>query len=178
MIQGGSGSDRIYGGSGMDFLVGDTGADVIAGGDEMDILEGGLGDDVLDGGDSLDFLSGGLGSDTLIGGSSGDFFRFRSSEDGNDTISDFESSETVAPAPDADKIELEILPVNGYWIGASAFSGTGDAEARFDDQGADNGLVQVDVDGDGTLDFDIEMVGFTAVSQLTSSDFMFLPAGP
>ena len=65
------GSDTLDGGAGSDVLFG-------MGGD--DILEGGAGDDMLFGGAGDDYLDGGAGQDTLYGGSGNDIMVYDSAD--------------------------------------------------------------------------------------------------
>ncbi|MEM8615672.1 MAG: hypothetical protein AAGF20_01940, partial [Pseudomonadota bacterium] len=96
---GGADDDRLFGGIGIDTLLGGDGNDRLSGGDQDDRLEGGEGKDILrgDGGnDTLlggtenDNLIGGAGDDTMTGGAGRDFFRFLTTSDGTDTITDFD----------------------------------------------------------------------------------------
>jgi Ca2+-binding RTX toxin-like protein len=81
-LYGKAGDDTLDGGAGNDTLYGGAGADTLLGGAGNDYLYGDAGDDVLEGGAGTDYLSGGLGNDT---------YRFGLG-DGQDTISDYESS--------------------------------------------------------------------------------------
>lgn len=72
--------DILHGASGQDHLFGGKGADY---------LFGGSGNDTLKGGRGADWLYGGLGDDTLTGGKGRDKFVFDLSDDGFDTIKDF-----------------------------------------------------------------------------------------
>lgn len=87
---GDQGSDRIVGGPGRDYLVGDTccgganeGGDTISGGGGDDSLYGGGKGDTLNGGDGDDYLTGDDGDDTLVGGA-GDDGTQSDSKDGAD----------------------------------------------------------------------------------------------
>ncbi|MGJ8625261.1 MAG: calcium-binding protein, partial [Yoonia sp.] len=64
---GGSGDDVIYGGASNDLLNGNSGDDELFGGTGNDKLTGGTGDDILDGGSQGDRLFGGDGEDILHG---------------------------------------------------------------------------------------------------------------
>ncbi|NGZ07119.1 MAG: hypothetical protein G8237_12270 [Magnetococcales bacterium] len=74
-LQGNSGNNTLRGMAGTDTLLGKAG---------QDILQGGSGDDLLIGGSAEDTLSGGTGADR---------FKFSSSTEGTDTITDFKASE-------------------------------------------------------------------------------------
>lgn len=82
-LEGGRGTDILFGDEESELLVGRHGADLLLGGGGNDILRGGggadqlfgdFGDDILSGGNGKDFLSGGFGSDILIGGRGEDVF--------------------------------------------------------------------------------------------------------
>ena len=77
---GGSGSDNLVGGSGINRLYGDDGDDVLSGRASADQLSGGNGDDVLYGFGGNDSLSGGAGDDALFGDDdNGDLAAFNAS---------------------------------------------------------------------------------------------------
>jgi len=65
-IDGGAGSDEIYGGVGDDVIVGAEGSDELYGEAGNDALVGGVGADLLDGGAGDDTLSGGVGADEFV----------------------------------------------------------------------------------------------------------------
>ncbi len=77
----GSGNDRLYGTDVNNILNGGAGSDLIFGGGGYDRMAGSSGKDTL---------NGGAGNDTLFGGSGADDFRFGS---GNDTIVDFANNQ-------------------------------------------------------------------------------------
>lgn len=85
-LHGSDGADRLSGGAGNDVLLGERGNDT---------LDGGSGNDILNGGPGNDVLAGGPGNDRLTGGRGADYFVFRADEDGSDTdtITDFSQSE-------------------------------------------------------------------------------------
>jgi Ca2+-binding RTX toxin-like protein len=87
-----SGADTIDGGEGADILTGGSGDDTITGGAGGDLIAGGSGADTIDGGEGADVIFGGSGDDTLTGGTGADHFAFAPG-DGNDTITDFNTSE-------------------------------------------------------------------------------------
>ena len=68
--------------------------DLIYGSDDNDFLHGGDGDDIIFGGIGGDTIAGEIGNDILVGGEGEDTFIFSANAgEGNDTISDFNSSE-------------------------------------------------------------------------------------
>ena len=77
-IDGGTGSDEIYGGGGDDTIIGGKGHDE---------LYGEAGDDTIDGGSGADTIVGGAGDDVLEGGGGADDFIFHAG-DGDDIILD------------------------------------------------------------------------------------------
>ena len=109
---GGVDNDRLYGGSGQDYLIGQVGNDILDGGDGNDKLLGGWGNDTLTGGAGMDVLNGGDGNDTLTGGVGADVFVW---SNGRDTITDFRIE-------DGDKIFVkDISQLNFAEIGSDVF---------------------------------------------------------
>ena len=182
-VKGGGGDDVIDGGTGDDTLQGEAGDDTLAGGSGDDTLDGGSGDDVLSGGgdddiliggDGNDELTGGGGTDQLIGGSGADRFVFDdvagSPAQAPDLVFDFN-------AVQGDRIDVSgIDAIYGtaeydefIFIGDDAFSGSA-GELRVVHDPAD-GLLEGDINGDGTADMTIELLGVTS---LTGDDIMGL----
>ncbi|MCU0920789.1 MAG: calcium-binding protein [Burkholderiaceae bacterium] len=64
-------------------------ANTITGTTAANAIDGGAGDDTLSGFDGNDTLTGGAGNDRLSGGNGADRFRFVTTGDGTDTITDF-----------------------------------------------------------------------------------------
>jgi Ca2+-binding RTX toxin-like protein len=81
---GNDGDDIIYGNFGGDYILGGAGNDVLYGGQDNDTLVGGSGNDTLMGNRDADVLSGGTGADQFI---------WHPFTGGQDTISDFSTSE-------------------------------------------------------------------------------------
>ena len=71
-LLGGVGDDKIYGGPGIDTLVGGFDTDNLFGEAGADTLRGGYGDDFMDGGSETDFIFGDEGDDELKGGDGDD----------------------------------------------------------------------------------------------------------
>ncbi|MCA0870076.1 M10 family metallopeptidase C-terminal domain-containing protein [Seohaeicola saemankumensis] len=162
---GGNGKDTLNGDEGDDRLRGEGGNDSLNGGSGDDVLRGGVGKDKLNGGADDDILIGGSGRDTLTGGTGEDLFVFskvgHSTTANADTITDFVQGE--------DLIDLSALVSgNVNFIGGGAFGASGDAEVRITSSGG-NGLVHIDVNGDGTADMEIVVNG---VIGLLESDFL------
>lgn len=72
-LNGGAGNDFIRSGTGHDFLLGGTGNDRLISGDGDDTIYGQDGNDVCDSGAGEDLLRGGAGIDTLFGGDDDDW---------------------------------------------------------------------------------------------------------
>lgn len=89
VISGGLDADVLSGGAGNDSLSGDAGADTITGGAGLDTILGGDGVDTIFGGGDADAITGGLGADILSGGTGADVFKYLSTDDSGDLISDF-----------------------------------------------------------------------------------------
>jgi Ca2+-binding RTX toxin-like protein len=183
VINGGGGDDVIDGGAGDDTLNGDAGDDTLAGGSGDDTLGGGSGDDALTGGHDDDILIGGNGNDELTGGGGTDQLTGGSGAD-RFVFDDVAGSPAQAPdlvfdfnAVQGDQIDLSgIDAISGTaendefnFIGDDAFSGSA-GELRFVQDLAD-GLLEGDVNGDGTADMTIELLGVTS---LTGDDIMGL----
>lgn len=166
LLRGGGSSDIMYGGSGDDTLRGNGGNDTLNGGFSDDMLRGGRGNDKLVGGDGNDVLVGGVGRDVLTGGADSDTFRFIKAADSQnsnqrDKITDFTQGEDV--------IDLaRVTPGTLSFIGTGAFTATGQGEVRYNDVSGD-GVVRVDVDGDGSADMKILVSNFAS---FVESDFL------
>jgi len=92
---------------------------------------------------------------------------------GRDQVTDFNAGDA---ASSVDKINLRVIdartgPGNDAFsfIGTAAFSNT-KGELRVEQAGT-SAIVMGDVDGDGTADFEIELLNFSDLSALTAIDF-------
>lgn len=74
-------------------LTGSSDNNTLSGAGDNDTLSGGAGNDTLSGGAGNDTLSGGAGNDRLTGGSGADGFRFTSTAEGQDTLTDFSTTQ-------------------------------------------------------------------------------------
>ncbi len=175
-VTGNGGDDLVIGGPGNDLLVGQDGGDLLDGGDDNDILDGGNGDDTLEGGSGNDILrgrageddlAGGLGRDYLTGGQDADTFVFRSLAETvvgamRDQILDFEQG-------------LDLIVVAGLspgvfeFRGTAGFAPTGNPELRLFETPTGSTIVQVDTNGDGSVDAEIRVANVTG---LTAQDFV------
>jgi Ca2+-binding RTX toxin-like protein len=152
-------------------LYGSWGVDILHGMDGDDEIRAAGGADTLYGGDGNDLLVGGSGGDTLEGGAGADIFRIGGYETGlgsdADTILDFEVG--------VDSIDLSGWDPDIWtpgdqafsFIGTLAFSSTA-GELRYSSVGSDT-LIEGDMNGDGTADFEILLIGSHV---LTASDFV------
>ncbi|SMX49393.1 calcium-binding protein [Maliponia aquimaris] len=175
-LNGNAGDDTVLGGSGNDVLVGQDGSDSLDGGadndvlngqDGEDILEGGSGNDILRGGNGDDALAGGEGFDLLTGGAGADSFVFRALSEtvvgaNRDQILDFQKG-------------VDIIVVAGLHPGVFEFRGTlpfapsGNPELRLFETTTGSTIVQMDADGNGTIDAEIRVANVTG---LTATDFV------
>ncbi len=177
VINGGAGNDNLLGGDGNDTLNGDSGNDTIDGGDGndtlfgdtgKDILIGGAGDDKLEGGANLDKLTGGAGKDRFY------FSHFSDSQSGianRDVITDFVIADDVFDFSDL-TLSSDAVAGTLKFVGTTAFSHV-KGEVRFvkeDLAGTadDRTIVQIDNNGDGTADFEVQLTG---LHTLTASNF-------
>ena len=130
------------------------GDDYIEGTSSSDLLFGFDGDDELFGFGGADIIVGGDGADTLSGGEGRDTFAYTETGDsgignGNrDVIMDFD-------ATNGDTLSFEGFATDNF-----AYS--------FDDR---TDVLSVDLDGDFTIDMEIQLIGVSA-SDLDGSDFM------
>jgi serralysin len=154
-------ADTVIGDNDRNTLWGADGFDLLDGRGGADRLEGGNGNDDLYGGGKNDILIGGKGFDVLEGGSGADDFVFETAGDSavgskRDVITDFSRSQ-------GDQIDVSDI-ADFSFVGKNAFSGTGDAELRFA-----NNILYADSNGDGTVDFEIEVRN---TASLKETDFL------
>ncbi|HEX8574638.1 MAG TPA: calcium-binding protein [Allosphingosinicella sp.] len=158
--------NKIYGGGGNDTLSGLEGNDELRGEAGADTLYGGDGDDLLIGG-------GGASADTLTGGASADTFRIGFYESGTgsgaDRITDFESGIDLidVSAWDADNTQPD--DQSFFFIDDAPFDST-PGRLRYEyDSNTDTTVIQGDLNGDNTADFEIRLDGYI---MLASNDFL------
>jgi Ca2+-binding RTX toxin-like protein len=121
-----------------------------------------------------------LGRDALTGGLDADLFVYQKIEESavgalRDKITDFDAG---SAATSIDRIDLRaidaITTVIGNqaftFIGTAPFTGTaGQLRVR---QAGSTAIVAGDVDGDAYADFEIALLNFTNLANLTSRDFL------
>ncbi|WP_167737306.1 M10 family metallopeptidase C-terminal domain-containing protein [Sphingomonas parva] len=129
-----------------------AGNDTLTGNDAGNLLDGGAGNDVLIGGAGADRLVGGLGQDRLDGGAGADLFVFAAGDSAvglsRDTIVGFDQG--------SDRIDLTGAGATQF-IGGALFSGeAGQVRAVVT---AGSTIVELDGNGDGLADFQLELDG-------------------
>lgn len=168
-LMAGAGRDTLSGGNGNDTLwagLGDLNGDILSGDNGRDNLLGGYGNDTLNGGADNDLLTGSLGADVLSGGTGRDRFNFQGVGDSDlvavDRILDFNGAE--------DLILLQPLQYSARvdFIGSNAFVASGASQIRVTSN-AGTQLVEVDVNGDGSGEMKIQVVG----TALAADDFAY-----
>ncbi len=148
--------ENARGGSGNDPLTGNEAANRLDGNAGNDALVGNGGDDILVGGAGTDSLTGGAGADTFAFAALGD----SAVGSARDIIADFQQG--------SDKIDLSALGAATF-IGSGAFTGTaGELRAA---SFAGTTIVELDSNGDGLADFQVELASSVA---LDSRDFVDL----
>ncbi|MGG5817229.1 calcium-binding protein [Falsiroseomonas sp. HW251] len=163
-LSGGRHNDMLRGGEGADTVYGDTwGTDLDAPGDiGNDTLFGENGNDMLHGGGGNDLLIGGAGADTMNGGEGYDFFIYQSvlhsSLYASDVIEGFQTSQDV--------INLTAIDADGGYGTRNSFAYVGDAPQGIAGQlwityDAGNSYIFGDVNGDGTAEMRIAVMGAT-----------------
>lgn len=149
---------------------GGTAADILTGDGLANRLSGNGGADILSGAGGADILTGGLGNDSLSGGSAGDVFDFNAAAESTPVASDSIFGFSHAQS---DRIDLRTIDATpGGANNAFLFAGT-QSFAAFNTTHnggvvrAVNGVVQVDIGGNNTVDMVIKTPGAT----LSASDF-------
>ncbi|MEM7505667.1 MAG: glycoside hydrolase family 9 protein [Pseudomonadota bacterium] len=156
--------ENLRGGTRDDQLFGDAEGNMLWGLGGSDRLQGRQGDDRLFGGAGDDTLFGNAGQDQLFGGGGADRFSFFAATDTRlgairrDVINDFAAQDVI----DLSRIDADAGQAGDQafaFIGRAAFSGSGAEIRYFIDRGDDYTILQVDMDGDGAQDFQIELAG-------------------
>ncbi len=147
-----------------------TGTTAVAatGNDVNNVINGNSGNNTILGLAGNDKLNGGAGSDTMNGGDGADHFIFSAITTGTDTIVDF--NDVASGGDEGDKLVFQGLLLGNFaYMGSGAFSGGKDnTEARMI-----SGAIQMDINGDGKVDFTIKIDGLTSAAEISASDFLF-----
>lgn len=165
-------STLLTGSTGVSYVA-SAGDDQLAGTNLNDTIDGNSGKDTINGGDGNDIIIGGAGVDSMTGGEGVDTFKFTETTDsgtgtGNrDIITDFADGGLAG----GDLIDLSAFDkgTDVAFIGSASFEGaTGItneniAEVRYVVAGG-NAIVEVDTDGNGSADFQIQLTGVTTLS--------------
>ncbi len=176
VLTGNSGDDTVTGGAGNDLIVGQAGSDLLVGGRQDDTIDGGAGDDNLEGNSGNDILRGRSGEDELAGGEGRDFLTGGQDADAFVFRAFFES----VPGANRDQIldfeqGLDLIIVSGLtpgvfeFRGTAAFSPSGNPELRLFETPTGSTIVQLDTNGDGSIDSEIRVANVTG---LTADDFV------
>jgi Ca2+-binding RTX toxin-like protein len=174
-ILGGIGNDKFTGTTGANRMEGASGSDQLTGLGGADVLLGGAGNDNLQGGAGDDTIEGGAGRDILVGGGDNDTFVFRAASESavggqRDRINSFVQGE--------DKVDIDPIDAMGggadddfAFIGNGGFSGSGtQGELRyFQVVSSSQTIVEGDIDGNGTADFQI---AFAGLYNFNAGDFL------
>ncbi len=192
-LKGGSGNDVIEGGSGLDVLDGGDGTDTVeyagdSAGVNVSLLDGtgtdGFGNsesvtnfenvigsafgDTITGDNGVNTITGGGGQDTMRGKGGSDVFRYAAvsdSEDGagnRDMITDFDATDS------SEQIQFASGLGSLTFIGTASFGGS-DPEIRKQVSGS-NVLIQVDTDGNGAAEMEIELQNVD-IDDVDATDF-------
>jgi Ca2+-binding RTX toxin-like protein len=139
-----------------------------------DVLKGYAGNDVLKGGGGDDVLQGGRGRDELTGNSGADDFVFVALNDSlprgpsRDMITDFVRGIDDIDLSAIDARRFNLVDDAFQFIGGKQFSSRA-GQLRFDVSLPGETRVEADIDGDGSADFEIALVGRHI---LTAGDFI------
>ncbi len=153
-----AGNDTITGTTGIDHIIAFVGGN--------DTLRGGTGNDLIQGGAGNDAIRGGANVDNLTGGQDADKFQFSTGDGGigagnRDHINDFTQGTDL----------IDLSGMGAVFIGTGAFTGTGQTQVRFFDDG-NHTYIQIDEDGDLNADAEQEIELLNVVLTLTSGDFI------
>ena len=149
-----------------------SGADIVKAGGGRDKVFGEAGKDRIDAGGGNDKLAGGKGADELAGGAGSDTFVFNKVKESGpgaaraDTLEDFDAR--------ADRIDLRGIDADTAEAGVQAFDFIG--SRAFSGQAGELHLVgkllQGDVDGDGTADFEVRFGDAAKLGGFTGGDLL------
>jgi len=154
---------------GFESFFGGSASDVICGSATKEYFYGNNGADTLYGAGGADRLAGGFGNDTFVYLSIKDSGPTKATRD---TIQDF----AISGANTTDKIDLSAIDANSKTAAHDPFHFLTGPDLTFHNPGdlraiveLGNTIVQADTNGDGKVDFSIELVGLYS---LTAGDFI------
>lgn len=154
-------------GSGHDRITTWGGADILRGNNGNDALRAGAGNDTLQGGSGNDWLVGEAGNDVLTGSTGTDRFKFVTTGEGVDTITDF--------TPGADRIAVVSSNFASLPLGALAgnrlyaYGATLPSSAAVFLFNGNSGALYFDSDGNGAAAA-VQLATLTGVGQLAAGD--------
>ncbi|MGR0187650.1 Calx-beta domain-containing protein [Azospirillum aestuarii] len=157
----------LTGTAGDDVLDGAAGRDTLSGGTGNDTLRGFAGNDSLSGGAGDDLLEDGIGFDTLSGGTGNDNFRIAAAPAGTAFSYSIYSSTYISDFAQGDRIDLSAL--NAVFVGENGFPGNGTAAVRLRTDLSNGTLLEIDSNGDGVTDRQIQLAGAHALEELAGS---------
>ena len=196
-LQGGAGDDLLTGGLGHDTLWGGDGGDTAsyanasgdvsvdlaiggvsgaAGNDTLIAIENLIGsafDDTLTGDGFANTLAGGIGNDLLTGGDGADVFKFLTTGEGVDSLTDFTSgSDRIAVvSPNFGGLPVGVLDASRLLTAGTPLT-TGDAVFIYD---TNSGALAFDADGNGA-GATVQIATFTSPTTLLASDIYVVAA--
>jgi len=195
-LEGRGGGDVLRGGNGRDAasyahapapvvadLAAPAGNTGHAAGDSYNRIENLIGSrfaDTLSGNGAANVLTGGGWRDTLTGRGGADIFKYERLDDspvgaGRDKITDFNAgtSTTRVDRIDLSAIDAKTGPGNNAFtfIGTAQFFGNSKGQLRVRSAGT-TAVVEGDINGDHVRDFEIALLNFTTLGNLTSIDFI------
>jgi Ca2+-binding RTX toxin-like protein len=151
---------KQYGTEFADSLQGTAGNDYIHGNSGADRLAGGAGNDELRGGSENDRLTGGLGADLMHGGDGQDTFVFKTADESG--VGPGQRDITQWFQQGADSLDLSLIDANTAIAGDQLFKFAGETHSveanavSFVREGSST-VLQGDINGDSTADFQIEL---------------------
>ncbi|NUB14916.1 hypothetical protein GAY28_21145, partial [Azospirillum brasilense] len=157
----------LTGTAGDDVLDGAAGRDTLSGGTGNDTLRGFAGNDSLSGGGGDDLLEDGIGYDTLSGGAGNDTFRIAAAPAGTAFSYSIYSSTYISDFAQGDRIDLSAL--NAVFVGENGFPGNGTAAVRLRTDLSNGTVLEIDSNGDGITDRQIQLAGTHALEELVGS---------
>jgi len=167
---GNAGNDTIDGGADDDQVFGSIGDDVVA---------GGAGNDVVQGNPGFDTIIGGAGNDTMQGNADADTFRYDATGLNSldvgagqaDAVTSSAAGDLISMLGLIDELEIgnvALSALTANTVVGSALS-AGDTNIAYS-----GGVLQLDLDANGSSDFQISLTGVTTVTFFEADDLFHL----